>query len=112
VLAKLCRDVPPERLYDKKEKGGLYKWIWYYLCQAVLNQLGTNNPPTKKERKATRGRGFSPSGGKLPLSRSSGLSSLNWYHFGKWLSHSKFGNYQWVGRGGFIDIWMGKRNCG
>jgi len=22
VLAKLCRDVPPERLYDKKEKGG------------------------------------------------------------------------------------------
>jgi hypothetical protein len=29
-LAKLCRDVPPERLYDKKEQGGLYKQIWYH----------------------------------------------------------------------------------
>jgi hypothetical protein len=29
-LAKLCRDVPAERLYDKKEQGGLYKRIWYH----------------------------------------------------------------------------------
>jgi hypothetical protein len=47
-LAKLCRDVPPERLYDKKEKGGLYKRIWDYFWQAVLDQLARNNPPAKK----------------------------------------------------------------